>query len=61
MADPFSISAGIAGLINLADVVFGRLYKYVKAVKSSSRDIQKLSSEIRALYGILSSLRLVSD
>ena len=61
MADLLSISASIAGLINLADVVFGRVYKYVKDVKSASKDMATLSSEIGALYGILSSLRLVSD
>lgn len=61
MADPLSISASIAGLVNLADVVFGRIYKYVKAVKTASKDIAKLSSEIGALYGILSNLRLISD
>ncbi|MCJ1264939.1 hypothetical protein MMC22_004814 [Lobaria immixta] len=61
MADPFSISASIAGLVNLADVVFGRIYKYVKAVKNASKDMATLSSEIGALYGILSSLRLISD
>ena len=61
MADPFSISASIAGLVSLADMVFGRIYKYVKAVKNASKDITKLSSAIGALYGVLSRLRLVSD
>ena len=61
MADPLSISASIAGLVSLADIVFSRVYKYVKAVKNASRDITKLSSAIGALYGVLSSLRLVSD
>jgi len=61
MADPLSICASIAGLVNLADVVFGRIYKYVKAVKTASKDMATLSSEIGALYGILSNLRLISD
>ncbi|KAL9610536.1 MAG: hypothetical protein Q9167_004774 [Letrouitia subvulpina] len=61
MADPLSISASIGALVGLADEVFGRTYKYVKAVKSASKDIITLSSELRALYGILSSLRLVVD
>ena len=61
MADPVSISASIAGLVSLADIVFSRIYKYVKAVKNASKDITKLSSAIGALYGVLSSLRLVSD
>ena len=59
--DPLSISASIAGLVNLADIVFGRTYKYMKAVKNAPKDIAKLTSEISALYSILSGLRLVSD
>ena len=47
--------------MTLADVVFCRLYKYVQEVKGASKDISALSSEISALYGILSSLKLVSD
>ena len=61
MADPLTISASIAGLVSLADMVFGRIYKYVKAVKNASREMATLSSEVGALYGILSSLRLISD
>ena len=61
MADPVSISASIAGLVSLADMVFSRIYRYVKAVNNASKDIAKLSSQIGALYGVLSSLRLVSD
>ena len=60
MADPFSVSASIAGLVTLADVVFRRTFAYVKAVKGASKDISALSSEIGALYGLLNSLRLVS-
>ena len=61
MTDPLSISASIAGLVTLADVVFGRVYKYTKSVKSASKEITTLSSEIGALYGILSNLRLLTD
>ena len=60
MADPLSVAASIAGLVNLADVVFGRVYKYVKAVKSSSKEVERLSSEVGALYGILSNLHLIA-
>ena len=59
--DPLSISARIAGLVDLADVVFGRVYKYGKSVKSASKDITALSTQIGALYDILSSLRLLTD
>ena len=61
MADPLSISASIAGLVTLADIVFCRLREYVKAVRNASKDISVLSSEIGALYGILGNLRLISS
>ena len=61
MTDPLSISASIAGLVTLADVVFGRVYKYGKSVKSASKDMAALSTEIGALYGILSNLRLLTE
>ena len=60
MADPLFISASIAGLVTLADVVFLRTYNYVKAVKKAPREISALSTEIGALYGVLSNLHLVS-
>ena len=60
MTDPLSISASIAGLVTLADIVFRRTYNYVKAVKKAPTEISALSTEIGALYGVLSSLHLVS-
>ena len=60
MTDPLSISASIAGLVTLADIVFRRTYKYVKAVKKAPKEISALSTEIGALYGVLSNLELVS-
>ena len=60
MADPLSVSASIAGLVTLADIVFGRTYKFVKAVTKAPKEISALSTEIGALYGILNNLHLVS-
>lgn len=60
MTDPLSISASISGLVTLADIVFRRTYKYVKAVKKGPKEISALSAEIGSLYGILSNLQLVS-
>ncbi|KAL8978025.1 MAG: hypothetical protein Q9205_006297 [Flavoplaca limonia] len=60
MADPLSVSASIAGLVTLADLVFRRIFKYVHAVKGASQEISALSSEVGALYGILNNLYLVS-
>ncbi|KAL8943110.1 MAG: hypothetical protein Q9211_001098 [Gyalolechia sp. 1 TL-2023] len=60
MAEPLSVTASIAGLVTLADVIFGRIFKYVQAVKGASKEITALSSEVGALYGILNNLHLVS-
>ena len=60
MTDPLSVSASISGLITLADIVFRRTYKYVKAVKKAPKEISALSAELGSLYGILSTLQLVS-
>ena len=60
MTDPLSVSASISTLVTLADIVFRRTYRYVKAVKKGAKEISALSAEIGALYGILSNLQLVS-
>ena len=60
MTDPLSVSASISGLVTLADIVFRRTYKYVKAVKKASKEISALFAEISSLYGVLRSLELVS-
>ncbi|GJD00104.1 ankyrin repeat protein [Colletotrichum higginsianum] len=56
MSDPLSISASIAGLITLADVIFIRLVKYGRSVKGAEKEIQDLTKEINLLSGILYSL-----
>lgn len=60
MGDPLSVTASIAGLVTIADLVFSRVFKYVHAVKGASREIGELLSEVGALYGVLNNLRLVS-
>jgi NACHT domain/Fungal N-terminal domain of STAND proteins len=57
--EPLSIAGSIAGLVAIADIVFSRTYRYAKAVKSAANDIEKLSSEIRSLSGVLHGLSLV--
>lgn len=56
MADPLSIAASIAGVISLADIVFTRTMKYLKAAKNADEDVRKLSREVLVLSGGLSSL-----
>ena len=60
MTEPLSVAASIAGLVTLADIIFGRTCKYAKAVKKAPHDMSALSSEINALYGTLQRLRLVT-
>ena len=60
MIEPFFVFASIAGLITLADIIFGRTYAYAKAIKGASKDIAAFSSEIGDLYGILQRLNLVA-
>jgi len=54
------VAAGIAGLIALADMVFGKVFWYTKATKSAEKDVKSLLAEIRDLSGILHSLHLVA-
>ncbi|KAI0438504.1 ankyrin repeat-containing domain protein [Xylaria telfairii] len=58
--DPLSISASIAGLVSLADIVFRTTTRYVKQVKESSREVQILLSELKDFSVLLHSLSLVA-
>ncbi|KAF0315992.1 ankyrin repeat protein [Colletotrichum asianum] len=56
IADPLSISASIAGLVSLADIVFLRLTKYIKSVKNAESEINDLCKEVNVLGGAVSML-----
>lgn len=56
MADPLSVSASIAGIISLADIVFRCLYHYARAAAGAKGEIQALSTEIHDLGGVLRNL-----
>ena len=60
MGDPLSVAASIAGLVTLADVVFTKAYRYVRAAKKASSEIVAFSSELGSLHGILCSIRSIS-
>ncbi|KAF4832402.1 Vegetative incompatibility protein HET-E-1 [Colletotrichum tropicale] len=61
MADPLSISASIAGLVTLADVVFLRLTKYIQSVKNAEKEVADLRKEVNLLGGAVNVLsRLAS-
>lgn len=60
MADPFSIAASVAGLVTLADLVFGRVVKYTKSAKGAPREVGDLLQEVKEFSNILHQLSLVT-
>ncbi|CAH0056401.1 unnamed protein product [Clonostachys solani] len=56
MADPLSVSASIAGIISLADIVFRHVFHYARAAAGAKDEIQALSTEIHDLGGVLRNL-----
>ncbi|KAF2260870.1 ankyrin [Lojkania enalia] len=54
------VAAGIAGLIALAGLVFGKIFWYIKTTKSAEKDVSAFLREIRDLCGILHSLHLIA-
>jgi hypothetical protein len=61
MTDPLSISASIAGLMTIADIVIRNGYKYIKAVKESDKAVASLINEVNSLSGTLHSLRNIAE
>ena len=53
------LALSIIGLVATAEVVFGRIYKYVKHVKRAERDILELLEQVNVLYGSLQRLSLL--
>ncbi|KAF4497299.1 Vegetative incompatibility HET-E-1 [Fusarium agapanthi] len=60
MADPLSISASIAGLVALADLVFRSGTKYVKSYRGAPTEVGNLIREVKSLSVILHNLSLVA-
>ena len=60
MADPLSISASIAGLVALADLIFRSGTKYAKGYKGAQREVESLLREVRGLSVVLHNLELVA-
>lgn len=54
--DPLSITASVAGLVALADIVIDRTYKTIITCKNAGKDAQRLLEETTALVGILKAL-----
>jgi len=56
-----SISASVAGLITIADIVIRNGYKYIKAVKNNDKAVVSLMNEVNLLSGTLYSLRNIAE
>ncbi|KAL1592698.1 hypothetical protein SLS60_011114 [Paraconiothyrium brasiliense] len=60
MADPLSVAASIAGLASLSDLLFRKLFHYVKSVASAEKEVVDLKKEIALLTGVLHNLVLIA-
>ena len=58
--DPLSISASIAGLITLTEIVLSHGYEFAKGVKHAKDEIRALLVELTAFFGVLQTLRLTA-
>ena len=58
MGDPLSIASSLVGLYKLADKVFIRTIRYVKAVREAKNEAQALSDEVQSLSVALHQLYL---
>ncbi|TVY14283.1 Vegetative incompatibility protein HET-E-1 [Lachnellula arida] len=56
MAEVLSVAASVAGLISLADIVVGRGYKFLKAIKNAEKTVKSLVHKVNVLSGVLHSL-----
>ena len=56
MADPFSLAAGVAGLISLSLEVTKIAHQYIQGVRNSSKDIEDFLQELDALTDVLRQL-----
>ncbi|MCJ1307340.1 hypothetical protein MMC25_000986 [Agyrium rufum] len=56
MADPLSVSSGIAGLLALSGSILSKGYQYVTAVKDAPRNLRHLLRETSALDTLLDQL-----
>lgn len=57
--DGLSVAASVAGVVQLADTVFTRTYRYAKTVKHATKEINELATGVRNLSSLLHGLNLV--
>lgn len=61
MADPLSVSASVAGLLTITDIVIRNGYKYIAAVRDADKAVASLVTEVNSLSGVLHSLRNIAE
>lgn len=61
MADGLSVAASVAGLVQIADVVVRRGYRYIREVKNAEKSVEQLIDEVNKLSGVLHSLKNVAE
>lgn len=58
--DPLSVTASIAGVLSLTDIVIRRLFQYVQSVREAKQEISALLRETSNLGGVLRSLEILA-
>ncbi|KAH7120294.1 ankyrin repeat-containing domain protein [Dactylonectria estremocensis] len=61
MADPLSLAASIAGIVQLSGAVFKLINKFVKDAKDAPSKVRDLAVQTRNLAGILENLKLLAS
>jgi hypothetical protein len=54
--DPFSITAGIAGLLSLSIQTYQIVTKHIEAVRNAPKEAQALAAKLEALVSVLEQL-----
>ena len=58
--DPLSVTASIAGVVSLTEIVIRRLFQYVQSVREAKQEISALLRETSNLGGVLRSLEMLA-
>jgi hypothetical protein len=61
MADPFSIAAGVVGILSLAEVVYQLGREFWRECKDCPKELKALVLEINSLKAVLEALELLIE
>jgi hypothetical protein len=61
MADGLSVAPSVAGLIQIADIVVRRCYRYVREVKGAEDSVEMFIDEVNKPLGVLHILKNVAE